>query len=202
MEKKLCQGTTSKGAPCKRAATTGDYCYLHQTESEPVSRYMDDMSSTDVPETAVEEQAQPQEQEQEDQADQEQETTKTFEAIVNAGATLVNLLDTAIDQTPTVMDKLFKYSVAKMLMPEFSDKMQQLATDNMREQLQKWQANFINLGSDPAKLDQLLEQTRALEAMTISAMTAGERYLPVSLKEELQRALRELEKLTKAQRNR
>ena len=124
-------------------------------------------------------------------------STASFNAIVTAGATLVDPLEKAINHTPKTMEKLFKYSGAQLMAPALSEKLQTRATEKTRSRLQKFQLDFINLGADPDTLDQLLEKTRKLEATVENTLAISQSFLPASLRDELKSSLARLRGLHK-----
>ncbi len=169
MSAEQCQGITKQGNPCKKNAVADGFCKTHAGQASP------DAQSAPEPKPS----------------------TASFDAIVNAGAKLVDSLEKAINHAPELMDKLFKYSGIKIMAPGISEKMQSRATDRIKSRLQKLQLDFINMGADPAKLDQLLEKTRKLEALVETTLATTGKYLPASLKDELKRSLKRLKDLRK-----
>jgi hypothetical protein len=162
-----CQATTKTGNPCRNNAVTNGYCSTHNKAE-----------TTDKTKAA-------------------EASTASFDAIVNAGVKLVDSLEKAINHTPKTMEKLFKYSGVQLMAPALSAKLQAQATEKTRSRLQKFQLDFINLGADPEKLDQLLENTRKLEAAVENTLAISQSFLPASLREELKRSLARLRGLHK-----
>jgi hypothetical protein len=167
MPMKKCQASTKAGNPCRNNAVAKGYCNTHKEQT--------------VSEGTSE--AEP--------------STVSFDAIVNAGAKLVDALEKAINHTPKTMEKLFKYSGAQLMAPALSAKLQARATETTRARLQKFQLDFINLGADPDKLDQLLENTRKLEAAVENTLAISQSFLPASLRDELKSSLAKLRGLHK-----
>lgn len=168
MPTEKCQASTKTGKPCQNKAINNGYCGRHSKTASDIAP---------EPETKA--------------------STASFDAIVNAGAKLVDSLEKAINHTPKTMDKLFKFSGAQLLAPALSGKIKARATDKTRERLQKLQMDFINMGADPDKLDQLLEKTRKLEAAVDTTLVISGKFLPTSLREELKRSLANLRGLHK-----
>jgi mevalonate kinase len=167
MPTEKCQASTKTGNPCRNNAVANGYCNTHKEQA--VSEGTTKAESS----------------------------TASFDAIVNAGAKLVDSLEKAINHTPKTMEKLFKYSGAQLMAPALSAKLQTQATEKTRSRLQKFQLDFINLGADPEKLDQLLAKTRKLEATVESTLAISQSFLPQSLREELKRSLASLRGLHK-----
>lgn len=167
MPTEKCQASTKAGNPCRNKAVTNGYCNTHKEQA---------ISGGTT-------EAEP--------------STASFDAIVTAGAKLVDALEKAINHTPKTMDRLFKYSGAQLMAPALSEKLQAQATEKTRSRLQKFQLDFMNLGADPDKLDQLLEKTRKLEATVENTLTISQSFLPASLRDELKRSLAKLRGLHK-----
>lgn len=185
MAAEKCKGKTQQGKPCRNNAVENGFCKKHseQAGEKPKAK----------PKAKAKAKAKP----KAESPSASEETTASFDAIVNAGAKLVDALEKAINHTPKTMDRLFKYSGAQLMAPGLAEKMQARATDTTRARLQKMQLDFINLGADPSKLDQLLEQTRKLEATVETTLSIGGKFLPASLREELKNSLGKLRKLHK-----
>lgn len=167
MSTEKCQASTKSGNSCRNNAIANGFCNTHKEQA--VSEGTSEAESS----------------------------TASFDAIVTAGAKLVDALEKAINHTPKTMEKLFKYSGAQLMAPALSAKLQARATDKTRSRLQKFQLDFINLGADPEKLDQLLENTRKLEAAVENTLAISQSFLPASLRDELTRSLARLRGLHK-----
>jgi hypothetical protein len=164
---KKCQASTKTGNSCRNNAVANGFCNTHKEQA------VSEGTSEAEPSTA------------------------SFDAIVTAGAKLVDALEKAINHTPKTMEKLFKYSGVQLMAPTLSAKLQTQVTEKTRSRLQKFQLDFINLGADPDKLDQLLENTRKLEAAVENTLAISQSFLPQSLREELKRSLARLRGLHK-----
>ena len=182
-----CQAITKKGTPCKKKSVDGLFCRQHGGVEAVFEEAV--LEEVVLEETVLEASV------LEEGATETKESTKTFDAIVQTGANLVDALEKAIGLMPNLMDNLFKYTGAKMMMPALSEKMQEAATEKARAKLQKIQLDLINKGADPEKLDQLLEKTRALEKVAADTLKMGDKYIPAKLKAELTKALSQLQTL-------
>ncbi len=212
MVDQMCQGKTKKGLPCKNTAVIGHFCNLHAnslpgacTTDESTEDESDGQNhaaappkikkiSVDEPktETVAESIRQP---EDNSPKDNPPDSSKAFDAIVNAGANLVNQLEQAIEYIPNLMDNIFTFSGSKFVMPKLSKKMQEAATNKSRNALRKLQTDLINQGSDPEKLNQLMKKISKLEKTAYNLINVGGSYIPESLKKELIRSFTEIQKL-------
>lgn len=183
MTENQCQSMTKKGAPCKNKAIDGLFCKVHGGTVETGQIHKN--AATEPPSSATAH-----------AADAETlESTKTFDAIVAAGAKLVAALDKASSHMPDMMDKVFKYTGASIVAPAWSEKAKTSATERTQKRLQKLQLDIINAGSDPSKLDNLLEKTKRLEAMAANAIAYSDRHIPTHIKVELKKSLATLQEI-------
>jgi hypothetical protein len=180
MPSNTCQAVTRKGKACKNKSVDQFFCKVHggvgAAQKPAAVTTSDNTAQSTTP-----------------------DTTKTFELIVQSGANLVNALEQAINYIPSLMENIFKYTGAQLMAPSLSEKMQKAATDRAKKRLQKLQMDFINSGSDPEKLDQLLEKTKRLEKMAIEAVRVGDKYMPSQVKNEIVKALNQLHNLRKSE---
>lgn len=169
---------TRKGAPCKNKAIDDLFCKVHggivETDRAQETITVESSSSAE-PETLA--------------------SNKTFDAIVTAGAKLVEALDKASTHMPDMMDKVFKYTGASIMAPAWSEKAKTSATERTQRRLQKLQLDIVNAGADPAKLDNLLEKTKRLEAMAANAIAYSDRHIPANVKAELKKSLATLQEI-------
>ena len=192
-----CQAKTKQGKPCRNKAVSGGFCRTHsnvttstKAKTTSTTKSKTAQAKTTKPKTAKAKTAKSTTVSQEQVA-----TTATSDAIVNTGAKLVESLEKTIHHMPDLMDRLFKYSGAQFMAPRLSGKIQKRATDQALEKLRKWQDDFVSLGADPDKLDQLLVNTRKLEAMVESILLTCGRYIPESMRNELKQSLARLQSL-------
>lgn len=186
MQQELCRAKTKKGKPCKNKAVIDGYCRVH---AKAMGLIMDDESVTQEIDSAIDASI------DESAVEAPDPSPKSFDMIVTAGANLINALEKAIVHVPNLMDNVFKYTGSRLLMPKFSAMVQDKATEKSLQLLRKWQTDFINLASDPSKMDQLLDHTRRLEGFAGNILAKGGNYLPDPVKMELLKAYEQLRNL-------
>lgn len=196
---------TGSAASASAERNSGDNIRLYQPRGQqPVSAAESGtgaevaaVEETDATEAAPAATAELSEQDATGQSDEDDQasSTRTFDAIVNGGLKLVELLDKSIEQTPKAYEQWFTLMGGKWLMPELSARTQQRATDLTRSWLQRMQQELLKMGEDQSRMNQVLERTRRLENIAEKVLKYGEQYIPQPVMTEMLKTLNRLESL-------